>query len=250
MPLRIFILLLSFLSHSAYAFVLLSGPKEARLPVSPQSPTITFYWDGSAPSLRAVDEVLGGRWIGLSDHDLMREAILYAFNVWNEVPGSYLRFALVEDTSVSPDTSDKKNVIVVKRDKNVTSAAYALPNVENKTIVDCDINVADHAVNLSDMLYILTHELGHCIGLGHAHANYGAIMGYSRSRRNTRLGADDMAGLLYLYPDPAMFDGKSQSFGACGKASAVQPNSRGQRAIALSFLLPLFLVGLCRRRKP
>lgn len=47
---------------------------------------------------------------------------------------------------------------------------------------------------------ILTHEIGHCIGLGHS-ADTEALMYYStNSGRQTVLAKDDIDGVAYLYP--------------------------------------------------
>lgn len=240
-----FLLFLFLFASPVHAFVFLSGPKKAKLPNSPASPVVDFYWDGSSTTMNNLDSFLGGRWAGLSDHDAMKQALLYAMNSWSEVPGSYLRLNLIEEPGVDLDSEDNRNVIAVKHDSNITSSAYASPQVDRKVIRDCDISISDSSVDAKAMVYTLTHELGHCVGLGHAHTNYKSIMGYSRGGA-IHLGADDMAGLIYLYADPNYYDGTHKEYMACG---LVKRNVRNSRAAAsFSFLLPLLCAGYFLRR--
>lgn len=235
------------LAAPSYAFVLLSGPAEATLPATESAPTVAFQWDGNSPPLTDVDEVLGGRWKGLSDHDVMEQALLFALNVWSEVPGSFLKLSLQTNPSVELDPEDKVNAIVVKQDKNLTTSAYAVPTVDDGKIVDCDISISDKSHNLNSLVYTLIHELGHCVGLGHNHTNYGAIMGYSRSIRGLRLGADDMAGLIYLYPN-SEYDGDLKDLYGCGRTSQLTGSTPSPFFTFLSLFFPLLFPFWRRKR--
>lgn len=235
------------LATPSYAFVLLSGPAEATLPATESAPTVAFQWDGNSPPLTDIDEVLGGRWKGLSDHDVMEQALLFALNVWSEVPGSFLKLSLQTSPSVELDPEDRVNAIVVKQDKNLTTSAYAVPTVDDGKIVDCDISISDKSHNLNSLVYTLIHELGHCVGLGHNHTNYGAIMGYSRSTRGLRLGADDMAGLIYLYPN-SEYDGDLKDLYGCGRTSHITGSTSSPFFTFLSMFFPLLFPFWRRRR--
>lgn len=227
----LFILVFSLPSSG---FVLLSGPDEAILDVSPSKPSIAFYWGGSAPPLNGVEELEGGKWFGLSDEEVMEQIILLAFEKWNEVPGSYLHLGLVKDDTTVSDSSDNTHTIVVGEEDNITTAAFALPIITEKKIVDCDISISTKSTSAKLMAYTMIHEVGHCIGLGHAHSNYGSIMGYARRPGSLNLGADDMAGLIYLYTDPTYQTARKEFLGC---ATIGREQGLGSKILLLILLL-------------
>jgi hypothetical protein len=210
------LLTIAALYPATTGFVLLSSTT-ATLPVTPENPTITFVWNGTAPSTKEKGEYRDGAYQDLDDVEFMRQLLTDAMNIWNDVPGAFIVMALAEGDA-ELDVEDGQYSIVVEKSDQLSSAAFAKPYTEEETkstISDCDISIADRSTEAKELAYTITHELGHCLGLGHAHTNYNAIMSYSRSRRDLSLGADDMAGLIYLYPDPAYVDGKPREI-VCG----------------------------------
>jgi len=236
-------------------FVLLHNTP-ATLPATAQNPTITFVWDGKFPTITDKDKFKSGIYQTLDDAAFMQELIKESMAIWNNVPGSFLRVAVLQGRGVM-DELDKQHSIVIEKSNNLTTAAFASPQTDASDasiIADCDINIADTSVDALDLAYTLAHELGHCLGLGHAHTNYNAMMGYSRSVRNLTLGNDDKAGLMYLYPDPAVWDGKHQEI-VCGTVAGESSRARSFSdawsllAFLLLPLLPL-LLSLAPRAAP
>jgi len=193
------IVLSAMTSSSSKAFVLLSGPAEAKLDVSRDLPEIAFVLSDQAPTIKDKDQFLGGKYSDLTDDEFWVALVTEAMSVWNNVPESYVTMTLTNSTSAAVDSEDRVHSIVVDS-VNLSASAFASPNIEDHTIIDCDITVGNKSTSAKSLAYTLMHELGHCLGLGHNHSNYDAVMGYSRSSRSLKLGLDDMAGLVYLYP--------------------------------------------------
>jgi hypothetical protein len=185
----------------------------------------------------------------------MQQLLVEAMAVWNNVPDAFVTLAAVEGEA-KLDTEDKIFSIVTEHSSNLSSAAYAKPrpNEDDPSVIgDCDISIADHEVDAESLAFTIAHELGHCLGLGHAHTNYNAMMGYSRSDQKLTLGADDMAGVIYLYPDPTEIPEKPKELvcGVVGKltntSSKTGADAGSQRGVLLLLAVPLLALGAWRR---
>ena len=173
-------------------------------------------------------------------------------NRWNSVPGSFVRLELVEGAGVI-DNNDDINAMIVHDFGDKSSAAQAAPNIRSLdgghhwTITDCDIMISPGASTATVLERTIAQELGHCLGLGHAHTNTQALMGYTRSDTSSALGADDMAGVVYLYPDPAFPQKGARemiSLESCGTLGTHGIGDYVVRGFALvCFLSPLVLIG-------
>lgn len=249
------LLLLGLGSTPALAFVHISQLKP-RLPISPESPSVTFLWNGDAPDLTEKEDVLDGAFADSSDQDLMAALLTRAMNTWNNVPTAYVILNMEQDASARVDENDETFSIVVEEQDSRAVAAAALPSfmtsdpdptaLENdpKVIHDCDISVSNSSVSAKSLLRTLVHELGHCLGIGHPHSSYRSIMSYSSLDESANLALDDKAAVSFLYPEP----GESEDvryLTSCGVVGG--KNS----AAGLWLGLPVLLIGWRRfyRRK-
>ena len=231
---------------------------KARLPVTPEDPAVKFVWDGSAPPISDRASYRGGGYAGAGDTELMQVIIEQAMARWNSIPGSFLRLQL-EQGVTSINREDGTNSIVVDNFGDKSSAAQAVPDIRSLdgghswTIADCDILVSPSQSSATSLERTITHELGHCIGLGHAHTNSKSLMGYARvGSSSSALSNEDMAGVVYLYPDPASSSTKERELISLEQCATLGGDKGRQGNAAafgfLAFLAPLLLTAGSRAK--
>lgn len=225
----------------ASAFVLLSGPKEARLDVSEENPRLVFELSMDPPSIEKKDEFMDGAYADLSDQDFWLMLVQLAMQPWNNIADAYIELDVTFSDQATLSNEDRVFSIVVGK-TNLSSSAFAAPAVEGETIIDCDINVSDRGSSATSLAFTLMHEIGHCLGLGHNHSDYSAVMGYARTDRSLTLGLDDEAGTIYLYPLSTI--GKPRELAGCGTITgANQPQTWLSFLLLTPICLPLIRRG-------
>lgn len=240
----------------ASGFVLIT-PFEPRISLNDEG-VVQFKWDGTAPEIKEKDDYRDGILDGLDDKEAFRIILSEAARRWESVPGAKLKIEVLED-AVERTDNDLVHSVVVRHDPNLSAAAFALPRTggqvegtekNNKLIVDCDISIGESFESARMLAETVTHEIGHCLGLGHSHTNYKSIMGYSRNS-GFELGADDMAGIVYLYPNDETQNKTRELVAACGVVGGEGAKTQGLSialVVAIGLIPPLITISGGRRK--
>lgn len=165
-------------------------------------------------------------------HEQLDQILLDAFAVWNGVPSSRLRFELdgptnvrsedfiggrTTETAVVFDPNFKTNV---GADSTVLAVGTAIHEGDRFVQGFVIINAFARGVGTDTerLRVILSHELGHSVGMGHTH-DESSLM-YPFAQMISQLSTDDVNGISYLYPRKEGID--SVPFG-CGTINGAGP---------------------------
>jgi hypothetical protein len=123
---------------------------------------------------------------------------------FNSIQRSNLIFALDTDPDFAANSLNRR-IEIEKGDAAGVSSGEAQPVFSGKKIVGCKIKLTDKSYDKAKTFVgLLTHELGHCIGLDHAQDSVWSVMSYFYYEDVYRLAVDDKMGIVFLYPkDPA-----------------------------------------------
>lgn len=188
-----------------------------------------------------------------------------AVGVWNSVPGSYLKlektgtttatgadvvsgsaggFVVVCDTTYSADTGADPNVTLATTISSFDQTGYL---VRGGVVLNMQSSMFRNET-LNQQILVLTHEVGHILGLGHS-SDPRAIMYFQVRASGSRptISQDDVDGVSYLYPRDETSGAQGKLFGCGHLESAAGPGSGGNGptagALAAACVLGLIWLG-------
>lgn len=146
----------------------------------------------------------------LTENQLLQSVI----NDYNNVQRSNLILALDSDTDFAANSTNKRIEIEVGSAAGLSSGEANL-TFSGRTITGCKISLTDKAFeNAKVYVALVTHEIGHCLGLEHPQDTVWSVMSYFFNDEVYRLAIDDKMGIVHLYAKEAS-DGKEiATFGA------------------------------------
>lgn len=150
------------------------------------------------------DDVLAGS--GTLSRQQLVNSIL---NDFTNIAGSYLTLVDSSDPDFATRGTDRTITIVEGDPQSVAGGGgYARPTIRDGKMVGCDVVLTAplyRSTSAKEWTLVVTHEIGHCLGLNHAMDTTNSIMSYYYAdRQPNRLQIDDKMGIVYLYPvDPS-----------------------------------------------
>jgi len=171
----------------------------------------TLHWPASSLPVHYRVGVSGS----VEDDEALTSAVVRAFQTWNRVPGSYLRFRYDGRTSTSRPAPDGENCVIWvmggwSHKPEMIAYTTVWPGYAGQVIdVDIELNAewfvwsVDGASGEVDVQNVVTHESGHALGLAHSLEStrttmFPVILLGEVLKRS--LEPDDVAGLRALYP--------------------------------------------------
>jgi hypothetical protein len=208
------ILLLTFIPQTAFSYVYLSPLRPKLVPA--EGLTQEFHLTSEAPVFSDKDTFEDGVYSDYSDDEVFSLLVQRAMNYWNDVPQLSIQLKVGSERKGVINPDDNLFSVGIATISSVASGlAYPVPDEnDSRRLQDCDIQVGTDIDSIPSFIFVLVHEFGHCLGLGHNHSDPDAIMGYWQPRNEVALGLDDVAGVLSLYPP--ISGEKIQPFAPCG----------------------------------
>jgi hypothetical protein len=184
---------------------------------------VEFHHSISGPQIEDIYTFEDGIYANYPPELLWQTLVKRSLDLWNNVPNINLKLKQkIVSEDIQANDEDGIFSISINKDFPFSVAAQARPRFKDssKAIRDCDIELGTNYSSIRSILFSLSHEIGHCIGLGHNHADSSSLMSYSNIGREFRLGLDDMAGALFLYPNENN-NQKPQNYIPCGKIQSI-----------------------------
>lgn len=159
-------------------------------------------------------DTLGSSGSTLTESQLLQSVI----DDYNSIQKSYLLLALDSDSDYSANSQNRR-IEIDQGSAAGQSSGEAQPSILGKTITGCKIILTDKAFeNAKAYVGLVTHELGHCIGLEHPQETVWSVMSYFYQEDVYRLAIDDKMGIVHLYPkNPADAQEKATLGFACSR---------------------------------
>jgi len=207
--------------------------------------------------------------LSVTPEEMLGYAEAAAEKFWNSVPTSRLKLkrgSLVNAASAvrtglicqtgtnctpNPALAVESNILIACNNNatNFSNTASVLGvtvpnNISGRNIVGALVLINDNGSNTfesrsyDEKVAIVSHEIGHAIGLGHSPVD-DSLMYYQSVATRFKLGWDDIDGLTYLYPT-------EQPFSGCGSIST---ENQGENLFILftGFLLMLMIGDIAKR---
>jgi len=145
----------------------------------------------------------------------VNQAMQSILDDFNGISASYVRLVDTSDPDYIVANAQTKTITIDVGSASGLSSGEARFEYEGDKFIGCKITVIDSQLEEAvAFIGLMTHELGHCVGLDHPQELTDSVMSYFSPREVHRLRADDKMGIAYLYPLDAGKGRESPTLGA------------------------------------
>ena len=132
---------------------------------------------------------------------------------YNDVSGSNLILVLDSDSDFASYSKDHR-IFIEDGTASGVSSGEAKTTFDNGYITECKITLTEKAYgSVKSYVQLVTHELGHCMGLEHPQATVWSVMSYFYNDEVFRLAIDDKMGLVHLYGNDSAIRNEKPTYG-------------------------------------
>lgn len=171
--------------------------------------TLTAAGKSLTNNLPAGD-ALSGAGATLTEAQILNSVI----DDYNNIQRSYVILALDSDTDFAAQSANRRIYIDVGDAPGLSSGEAEL-EYSGRRVIGCKIGITDAGLkDAKTYLSLLSHELGHCLGLDHPQETVWAVMSYFYKEDDIyRIGIDDKMGIVHLYPENKSYAEEKATYG-------------------------------------
>ena len=178
----------------------------------PANSKLFLSWSNGIDTMRndlPSSDVLSGSGATITVNQVMASVM----NDFNNTAAAYVTIVDTTDADYVARGVDRSISIDFSGSSGAQSGE-ARPKRDGDHIVDCEISLESSSLEkASDFIPLVTHEIGHCLGLDHPQDSIHAVMSYFRDEDVLRLQIDDKMGVVHLYPSKGANGKETNTFG-------------------------------------
>lgn len=141
------------------------------------------------------------------------------FEDYNKINASYITLVDTTDSDFAGLGTDRTITISFGGASGAQSGQAQLEQNSDGDLTGCTMEFKEDVLDSArDFVRVMTHEIGHCLGLDHPQESINSVMSYFSDENVVRLQIDDIMGIIYLYPKNSAAVEEDSTYGlGCSK---------------------------------